>query len=161
MTPEKFLTTILSPGLGVVANVCALPVSKPASILLLAVALQESGLESRFQKLNSEKPGPARGWWQFESDGGVKGVMTHPASKDKAEALCAALDVEWDRKAIWRALEGHDILAVGFARLLLWTDPKPIPTNEVGAWELYANRLWRPGKPHPKTWPACWKLASA
>ncbi len=35
-----------------------------------------------------------------------------------------------------------------FARLLLWTDAKPLPAigDEQGAWDYYL-RNWRPGKP--------------
>lgn len=63
-----------------------------------------------------------------------------------------------DAASVWRAIEGHDRLATAFARLLLWTDPHPIPTEERAAWDCYL-RLWRPGKPRPAEWPALWRLA--
>ena len=53
-----------------------------------------------------------------------------------------------DAASVWRAIEGHDRLATAFARLLLWTDPHPIPTEERAAWDCYL-RLWQPGKPCP------------
>ena len=48
--------------------------------------------------------------------------------------------------AVYNALEHDDVLAMGFGRLLLWTDPKALPgLNDVdGAWQLYL-RTWRPG----------------
>ena len=47
------------------------------------------------------------------------------------------------------------MLAAAAARLLLFTDPKRLPQlgDEAGAWALYL-RVWRPGKPHKRTWPA-------
>ena len=55
------------------------------------------------------------------------------------------------------------MLAAGIARLLLWTDPKPLPKRfepraEAQAWSYY-ERVWRPGKPHPETWDDCWRAA--
>ncbi|MNL86831.1 hypothetical protein D3C87_2157110 [compost metagenome] len=54
------------------------------------------------------------------------------------------------------------MLAAGVARLLLWTDPKTLPSigDVDAAWALYL-RTWRPGKPHPQTWPALHALAVA
>jgi hypothetical protein len=65
------------------------------------------------------------------------------------------------KEAVWRALEGHDVLAAAFARLLLWTDPYPVPLGREEAWTCYAKRLWRPGKPHPDTWGSNWEAAQA
>lgn len=122
---------------------------------LLAVAMQESGLKHRAQLGG----GPARGWWQFEQ-AGATGVLRHAASAEHAAAACAAAVVAPDAASVWRAIEGHDRLATAFARLLLWTDPHPIPTEERAAWDCYL-RLWRPGKPHPQTWPEVWQRAVA
>ncbi len=104
------------------------------------------------------QPGPARGWWQFERAGGVAGVMRHPASAALARNLCQACHVPFSAPHIWRCLEGHDVLAAGFARLLLWTDPTPLPTDHAGGWDYYLNN-WRPGKPHPAKWPGYWRQA--
>lgn len=48
--------------------------------------------------------------------------------------------------AVHPALEVDDVLAAGFARLLLWTDPHRLPAvgDVEGAWQLYL-RTWRPG----------------
>jgi hypothetical protein len=119
---------------------------------LLAIGGQESGLTARAQILNGGGKGPARGLWQFEK-GGVRGVYLHRASNEPLRLLCRARDVNFDVPQIWAALETDDILACGVARLLLWTDPRPLPAvdDEEGAWSCYV-RNWRPGKPHRDRW---------
>lgn len=136
--------------------------SARARVMLLAIGMQESRFLYRRQMGN----GPARGFWQFErgtqaSKGGMWGVYLHKQSKDHLKALCAARKVEFAPDAIWRALEQDDVLAAGVARLLLWTDAQPLPSVDdmEGAWTLYADRAWRPGKPHKKTWPEFHALA--
>lgn len=121
-------------------------------VMLIAIGLQESGLSARAQVLNSGGKGPARGLWQFEK-GGVKGVYLHRSSNEPLRLLCRARDVNFDVPQIWAALEVDDIFACGVARLLLWTDPKPLPSigDANGAWEYYV-RNWRPGKPHRDRW---------
>jgi len=126
-----------------------------ARVLLLAIGLQESRFQHRRQI-----GGPARGFWQFERNGGVRGVLTHPASRDDALRICAARDVAPVSATVHATLETDDILAAAFARLLLWTDPLRLPAagDADGAWALYL-RTWRPGKPHPQTWPALYAQA--
>lgn len=128
--------------------------SQQAEALLLAIGLQESNLTQRRQI-----GGPARGFWQFEL-GGVRGVLRHPVSRSPALAVCTARHVEPTETAIYAALEHDDVLAAAFARLLLWTDPAPLPAlGEVGkGWELYL-RTWRPGKPHRDRWDGCYARA--
>jgi hypothetical protein len=123
-----------------------------AMTMLASIGLQESGFLTRRQYGN----GPARGWFQFEEGGGVKGVMEHPATSSYAAAVCIGRGVPFERAKVWAALETDDLLAVVFARLLLWSDPKPLPavTDASSAWGLYL-RTWRPGKPHPDKWPDC------
>lgn len=120
-----------------------------ARVMILAIGLQESRFEHRRQMGN----GPAMGFWQFESGGGVKGVLTHATSSNRAHALCEARGVHPSTQKVWAALETDDVLAAGFARLLLLTDPRALPdvSNSVGAWDCYI-RNWRPGKPHIQTW---------
>lgn len=113
----------------------------PARVLLHAINMQENP-----QRLEQQVGGPARGDYQFERGGGVKGVMSHPASKALAQEVCRARGVTFEAEAIYQSI-GHDpILAAALARLLLWTDPKPLPiaADEPGAWALYL-RTWRPG----------------
>lgn len=134
--------------------------SYAAKVQMLAIGLQESRFTSRYQILNTPGvKGPARGFWQFESGGGVKGVLTHKASKDLALEICKKRGVDPVQRTVWLALENDDILAACFARLLLWTDPKAIPVDNAQAgWDLY-QRVWRPGQPHPQTWPGLYKRA--
>lgn len=116
-------------------------------VAMLAIGLQESKFEHKFQVVNTPGvKGPARGFWQFESGGGVKGIMRHPASKPHLEKACRELGVPFEQRAIWLALEHNDDLAVVCARLLLYTDAKALPLvpDEQGMWEYYL-RNWRPG----------------
>ena len=159
MTPKQFANEIVLPGLRVLHSVGGPGVSAAALQMMLAIAMQESGLEHRAQVIASGRPGPARGWWQFEQGGGVAGVMQHPSSATLARRLCEECDVPFWAADVWRCLEGHDVLAVGFARLLLWTDPQPLPTTVGDGWDYYL-RNWRPGKPHQPTWPSYWSQAS-
>lgn len=119
-----------------------------ARVMLLAIGLQESRFEHRRQVR-----GPARGFWQFEVGGGVNGVLHHVASKIMAASLCEALSYEPEAAGIYTALADNDVLAAGFARLLLWTDARPLPRigDYDGAWEYYLRNWW-PGKPRPETW---------
>ena len=127
-----------------------------ARVMLLAIGLQESRFEYRFQKVrgNPYAKGPARGFWQFERGGGVIGVMTHHATEELAKAVCKARQVPVDSSLIHARLEFDDVLAAAFARLLLWADYKALPkvdADHESAWDCYI-RNWRPGKPHRDTW---------
>lgn len=126
--------------------------SKAARIILAAIGYQESdGYKTRIQYGN----GPARSFWQFER-GGIKGVMLHKASARLAMEICEKRGVDFNSELIWKAMETDDVLGAAFARLLMYTDPKPLPTNQGDAWDMYAKRLWRPGKPHSSKWPTSW-----
>ena len=126
-----------------------------AETMLLAIGLQESRFRHRRQI-----GGPARGWWQFERGGGVAGVLRHQASREHAVRVCDARHVAPVAEQVYQRLEHDDVLAAAFARLLLWTDPRPLPAQgEVtAAWDLYL-RTWRPGKPHRHTWDALYAQA--
>ncbi len=138
--------------------------SPKARVMLLAIGLQESRFEFRRQLGN----GPARGFWQFElgtraSKGGVWGVYLHMLSAAPLVALCNLHKVAATPEAIWTALEFNDIFACGVARLMLWTDSQALPAlgDADGAWNTYAVRVWRPGKPHRDTWDAFYGQAVA
>lgn len=140
--------------------------SDAARVMMLAIGLQESRFAYTFQKVAGKpyEKGPAKGYWQFEVGGGVKGVMRHPATAQNARDLCLVRDVDFDPRAIHYALETDHILAAGLARLLLWADSKPLPNLDATpqeAWECYALRTWRPGKPHRETWDAFYAQAKA
>jgi len=130
--------------------------SPQARVMLLAIGLQESRFGSRLQ----EGGGPAHSWWQMESGGGVKGVMLHPTVSQLAESVCQRRSVPFLRSEVYAALAHDDVLAAAFARLLLWTDPNPLPArgDANGAWALY-QRVWRPGKPRPESWPVLYPQA--
>lgn len=136
--------------------------SREAQVMLIAIGLQESRFKYRRQLVgNPPKPvGPAAGFWQFEkgsaaSLGGVWGVFLHESTNRHVKTLCAARGIPASPSNIWETIQTDDVLAAGIARLLLWTDPKRLPAigKEAEAWALYL-RTWRPGKPHPETWPA-------
>lgn len=129
-----------------------------ARVMLVAIGLQESNFAHRVQVLDGGGRGPARGFWQFEKAGGVRGVLEHAASAHWARAVCVERKVMTDRHSVWEQLEHDDVLAAAFARLLLWTDPDALPEDERGGWHYYL-RNWRPGKPHADRWPACWSQA--
>lgn len=149
---DAILRTAINPALGMLP---AKMDSDAARVMLLAIGLQESRLKYRYQKVSDPyAKGPARGLWQFERGGGVVGVMTHRHTKDLALDICKARLVPFDSPLIHSRLEFDDILAAGFARLLLWSDPKPLPPVDADhetAWQQYI-RQWRPGKPHRDTW---------
>ncbi len=135
------------------------PMDSPkARVQMLAIGLQESEFLVRAQYGG----GPARGFWQFEEGGGTRGVIRHPASTEQARLVCRARDCSFDQRAVWAQFEHDDILAAAFARLLLYTDAKPLPEigDMQGGW-LYYERNWRPGRPHPEKWPGCYARAVA
>lgn len=162
MSPETMLADTIKPTLAYLTKRTgeyALAGARP-EVMLLAIGLQESGFEHRFQR-----SGPARGFWQFERGGGVAGVMQHTATRAWAEAACFDQEIPFDGDEVFKAIPYNDRLACVFARLLLWTDPATLPAPNPrsdlhmgAAWEIY-RRTWRPGKPHHERWPANWKRA--
>ena len=129
--------------------------TEAARTMLLAIGLQESQFKHR-QQIG----GPARGFWQFEKGGGVAGVMNHQASQRHVERLCRLHGVPFNAEALYKEIGLNDWLAASMARLLLYTDPKPLPKNAADGWACYM-RVWRPGKPHPGTWANNYALACA
>jgi len=152
ITPADALTHVLEPTSALLPDV---PWADTAACMLLATAQQESGLATRVQ----DGGGPARGLWQFERSG-VRGVLGHPRSSRLARRLCASRGCPANEYSVWASLAGDDLLACGFARLLLWTDPAPMPAlgDADGAWAYY-RRLWRPGHPRQEHWAANYALA--
>ena len=135
--------------------------SHAAEVMLVAIALQESDAISRTQIGASSAIG-ARGWWQFEKMGGLAGVMRHRKTGEIAESLCSELGISPSVDAAWAALPYSELLAAGLARLLLWTDSRPLmlpmPEHEGASWDIYIDN-WRPGKPHRDRWTQCWRTA--
>jgi hypothetical protein len=153
ISPADALSRVIHPALELLPSKMG---GERADVMLVAIGLQESGLAARVQSGD----GPARGLFQFELGGGVHGVMTHPASRDYAKRLLGARGCPATERSAWLALAGDDLMAAAFARLLLWTDSRPLPEPDDigGAWTYYADN-WRPGKPHPDRWLANHKLA--
>jgi len=130
--------------------------SREARAMLLATGLQESKFTARRQLPN----GPARGFWQFERAGGVTEILTTPSTKPIIEPIVSLFRFVPTPAACHEAIQNHDVLAACFARLLLWRDPRPMP-SELEAdkgWQIYL-RNWRPGKPHPSEWPGNFERA--
>ncbi|WP_175796323.1 hypothetical protein [Burkholderia anthina] len=151
MTLDQIIGSAVAPALKILPAAMDTP---QARVMLLSIGLQESRFTYR-QQLG----GPARGFWQFEqgtaqSRGGVWGVYLHEASRYWLSMLCGVRGVAFSPASIYSALATDDVLAAGVARLSLFADPKVLPAvNDAdGGWALYA-RVWRPGKPHPETWP--------
>jgi hypothetical protein len=159
VTPAEFITKVLMPGASFLESFTGVTSPLPVRRWLLAVAMQESALQHRFQVLGNGAAGPARGWWQFEQGGGIAGVLRHATSRPRILVCCDAMGVRAEPAALWRAIEGNDLLAYACARLLLLTDPGPVPTDEDAAWKVYRWDLWRPGAPHPDKWPGNWDAA--
>ncbi len=116
--------------------------SREATVLLLAIGLQESAFKYRRQI-----KGPARGFWQFEAGGGFRGVLQHRATERHAAALLTERGYAgMTESEQFAQLETDDVFAAGIARLLLWTDPKALPAlnRPDDAFEYYL-RTWRPG----------------
>lgn len=167
MSQAEILAGIIRPVLDHLAREHRVPGGPAAEAMLLAIGMQESRFQHRDQIVPGKPPGqigPATGWWQFERGGGVRGVMTHPRTRPIALPLVQAAGLSWDEVAIWTAFtrpEG-DELACAFARLLLYSDPRPLPAAvaeaEDDAWECYL-RNWRPGRPHRGTWGGFWRQA--
>ena len=116
--------------------------SPAATVMLLAIGLQESAFHHRRQI-----KGPARSFWQFEFGGGFRGVQLHRTTAAHAEKLaqeCGYGNLTPQQQ--FEQLERDDIFAAGMARLLLWTDPKALPALDRpdDAFDYYL-RNWRPG----------------
>ena len=142
MTPVELNQSVLTPALALLPPRMDTP---EARVLLTAIGLQESALEFRKQV-----GGPAHGLWQFESEG-VTGVLQH--SPELAAAAVRSRGCEPTTDAVYAAIVTDDILAAIIARLLLWSDPAPLPALGAvdAAWKFYIWN-WRPGRPHVAAW---------
>jgi hypothetical protein len=151
VSPEQFNRIILAPALSLLLKRMDSP---NARAMLIAICLQESGLNHR-QQIG----GPARGFPQFEKSG-ILGVLTHQATADLARHVCSELAYQPSVDEVHAAVRDNDLLAACFARLLLWTIPAALPgpdQPDVG-WDQY-TWAWRPGRPHRERWNDNWKRA--
>ena len=165
MTPELLLKTAIIPALSLLDPKLDAPAARA---MLIAIALQESGLRARRQMLDAGKPwwesrpGAANGLWMFERDGGVRGVMRHPAASAIVLPVVDALLYPRDPYAVHEALIHNDVLACVLARALLYSVPDalPGPNDPEKGWVQYVS-VWRPGKPHVEPWANNYRTAWA
>ena len=146
MDYKEALNKVIIPGLKLLPEKMDTPEARG---MLLVIGMQESRFLHRKQ-IN----GPARGFFQFEEGGGVRGVLKHPSTKRIIQDVIFKLGIAADE--CYNCLSEDDDLAAAFARLLLYTDPKPLPslTSDPGeSWDYYM-RTWRAGRPHRETWDA-------
>lgn len=138
--------------------------SREARAQLLAICLQETECDARRQGGRGTRAGigPATGLWQFERAGGVKEILSHATTGPIVKPICRLLLYSPTPAIVHAALEHNDTLAAVFARLLLWVDPRTLPTpiEHSKGWSIYLNN-WRPGKPHPEKWKANFSQAWA
>ena len=136
----------IDPGLALLPSAMDTPAAR---VLMLAICGQEADFHHRWQVYDAKRPeamGAARGLWQFERGGGVRGVLTHERTKTQAAEVCRMRNVAPTVDAVYNALHLDDTLAAAFARLLLWSSPRALPAigDVEGAWQMYL-REWRPG----------------
>src|ERR1044072_2654584 len=148
MSPHLFLLRAIEPGLSLLPGYMT---SDCAKIWLMTIAGQETNLTARKQMGG----GPATGYWQFEQ-AGVDAVLR--SQPKLAEAVLATCDI--DASEAHAALQYNDPVACAFARLLLWSDPAPLPlaSNAAAGYQTYL-RTWRPGKPDANRWPVAHSVA--
>ena len=151
MTLDDVITDIIEPAALLLPGI---PDNTAARAMLLSIGQQES----RFAFRRQMGDGPARGFFQFERGGGVKALYNFDGTTDLLRSVCKARACPFDIPTIWATLETDDILACCLARLLLWSDPQPLPDDAAGGWALYA-RTWRPGQPHPESWDSYYQLS--
>lgn len=130
-----------------------------ARAFVLAIGLQESEFRDRVQRPYKIgwRPGPARGFWQFERGGGAcTGLLALERTRPLVERVCEVLHYDVDPQALWEGAQHNDVLACALARLLVFSLPHRLPTRDERelAWEQYLE-AWKPGRPHPEKWPRC------
>lgn len=160
MTPIRLLSTAIIPALSDLAE-RGIPDVLDARRFMLAIALQESGLNHRRQvATGGQENGPAASWWQFEQGGACKGVLSHELTARRMLEVCEAYNVLPTPAGLWEAMRYQDIVAAAAARLLIYTLPSKLPQTAADGWDQYV-RAWRPGKPRAETWSKNWVQASA
>lgn len=153
-----FDTQTLVPALAFIrVNLKAIPPSIEEHTTLLAIAGQESGWSHRTQ----QPVAYAHSFWQFER-GGILGLMRDDETSKQVVVLCGMAGVPFQSTAIWNymAKSEADNFSAAMSRLLLWTDPSPLPKTMDDGFDYYV-RNWRPGKPSETRWAAVYQQAVA
>lgn len=169
MKPDLFYQRIVKPTLQLMSEMpeINIAVSDKASVLVMTIAGQESNWQHRRQigigQYHPQTVG-ARGYWQFESTWGGPVALNDVQQKTPRQlaAICGYLEIPADELTLYEAVAWNDTLACALARLLLWSDPRPLPEigDKVASWDYYV-RNWRPGAPHPEAWSALYDKAVA
>ena len=157
MTPDDLLRDVIDPAADYLQELLSGGPSNDADSQVIVLAI--SGQEAAFQH-RRQIGGPARSYWQFESGGGVAGVMANSQTGPMLRKLCDALDIPYDRATIFEAMAWNDRLGYAMARFLLFTDRAALPKvgDQEGAWSYYL-RNWRPGKPDHTRWASNYQAA--
>ena len=152
-TLQQIRDELITPALAILPS--AMGRMRPqVDVQLLSTNLQESPNQDQCQiTANKNLCGPARGIWQFEKNGGVKGVLAHRSTKDAAVSAMKALglnmdgNLEFQVAAVYEELRNkNDVVDAVFARLLYWSDALPLPKlGDAEGSHLCYLRNWRPG----------------
>lgn len=166
-----FYSTVIRPGLSALEShprlerqlALNLGNSPKSSAMLLAIALQESGLQHRLQVSSStgqEMQHLARGWWQCEPIS-CRLLLSNPATTWLPKVM-ADYGLRGTAAVLHDLVRDVDMLAVWAARGLLWCLPQPLPLplfeQRELAWSQYLA-AWNPGKARPEKWPENWRVA--
>lgn len=129
----------------------------PARAMMLTTGDQESDFTHREQLVGARQWWNstsliAASFWMFELSA-VTRVLNHYTVGALAKHVCEILGYPPIPEVVHRAMVHNDILAVAFARLLIYTYPGPLPGPDqpTEAWNQYIA-CWRPGKPRPERW---------
>lgn len=158
MTPELLLKSAIAPAVGYLRGM-GIADTLAARRLLLAIALQESGLTHRRQVSNDgTESGPAVSWWQCEQTGAGHWLLLHRLAGPLLRKACADFNIDATDAGIWTAIRYGDALAAVVARLNIFVLPAPVADSPDLGWQQY-TAAWRPGKPIQATWAKNWALA--
>lgn len=158
MTPQLLLSSAIVPGVSYLRG-HGIEDKLAARHLMLAIAMQESGLRHRRQVSgDGTESGPAVSYWQCEQTGAGHWLLLHKIAGPILREACGDFDVQPTDASIWNAIRYCDALAAIVARLSIFVLPGALPTDAEMGWKQYLS-AWRPGKPRKETWSANWSAA--
>lgn len=145
--------------------------SKAATVLVLAIGIQRTGLSERRQRGTASNR--ARSFWSFDhgetlrvgATGGLAAVLMHPVSGPLLKKVLAALQYPVDPtqevlRVLMMAIEHNDVLAVACAILALQTLTESLAPlgDAAGAYRNFAE-AWQPGRMLATDWQANYDTA--